>query len=254
MRGRIKMKNYAQRYLSDVIDRLQRISEDELDAIYDGAKLLSDAIVNGNKIFAFGCTHSSLPIQDIVYRAGGIMLINPIYAPGLAAMDTRPATMSTSIERTLGYAKAVLENQPIQEGDVLILVSVSGRNVVPVEMAQEAKNRGMKIIALTSKSYTKAVSSRHPSGKKMYEYADVVLDGKIDPGDAVLEAEGVPQKFCAVSGAINPAILQALMAATIDLLLERGITPPIFRAANVEGGDEYNKHLLEKYKDRIFYL
>ena len=88
----------------------------------------------------------------------------------------------------------------------------------------------------------------------MYEYADVVLDGKIDPGDAVLEAEGVPQKFCPVSGAINPAILQAVIAATIELLLKRGITPPVFLAANVEGGDEYNKKLLEEYKDRIFYL
>ena len=112
----------------------------------------------------------------------------------------------------------------------------------------------MKVIGLTSLAYTNAVSSRHPSGKKMYEYADVVLDGKIDPGDAVLEAEGVPQKFCPVSGAINAAILQAVIAATVELLLERGITPPVFLAANVEGGDEYNKKLLEEYKDRIFYL
>jgi uncharacterized phosphosugar-binding protein len=126
--------------------------------------------------------------------------------------------------------------------------------VVPVEMAQEAKNRGMKVIGLTSRAYTNAVSSRHPSGKKMYEYADVVLDGKIDPGDAVLEAEGVPQKFCPVSGAINPAILQAVIAATVELLLKRGITPPVFLAANVEGGDEYDKKLLEEYKDRIFYF
>ncbi len=248
------MRTLAKEYLQDLITRLQLISDEEMDAIYEAAELLSDAIASDKRIFAFGCTHSSLPIQDLVYRAGGIMLVNPIYAPGLTAMDTRPATLSTSIERTHGYAKAVLDNQPVQEGDILIIVSVSGRNVVPVEMAQEAKNRGMKVIGLTSRAYTNAVSSRHPSGKKMYEYADVVLDGKIDPGDAVLKAEGVPQKFCPVSGAINPAILQAVIAATIELLLKRGITPPVFLAANVEGGDEYNKKLLEEYKDRIFYL
>jgi uncharacterized phosphosugar-binding protein len=248
------MRTLAKEYLQDLITRLQLISDEEMDAIYEAAELLSDTIASDKRIFAFGCTHSSLPIQDLVYRAGGIMLVNPIYAPGLTAMDTRPATLSTSIERTHGNAKAVLDNQPVQEGDILIIVSVSGRNVVPVEMAQEAKNRGMKVIGLTSRACTNAVSSRHPSGKKMYEYADVVLDGKIDPGDAVLEAEGVPQKFCPVSGAINPAILQAVIAATVELLLKRGITPPVFLAANVEGGDEYNKKLLEEYKDRIFYF
>jgi uncharacterized phosphosugar-binding protein len=248
------MKMLAKQYFEVLIARLKRISDEEMSAIYQAAELLSEAIANNQRIFAFGCTHSSLPIQDLVYRAGGIMVVNPIFAPGLAAMDTRPATLSTSIERTSGYAKAVLDNQPVQAGDVLILVSVSGRNVVPIEMAQEAKRRGMKVIGLTSRAYTKAFESRHPSGKKMYEFADVVLDGKIDPGDAVLAAEGVPQKFCPVSGAINPAILQAMMAATIELLLERGITPPVFLAANVEGGDQYNQKLLDQYKDRIFYL
>lgn len=248
------MQDLVKQYFQEIILRLQTIAEQETPLIYQAAQLMCDAIVNGNRIFAFGCTHSSLPVQDLVYRAGGLMLINPIYAPGLAAMDTRPATLSTSIERTPGYAKAVIENQPIHPGDILILVSVSGRNVVPIEMAQEAKQRGMKVIGLTSRRYTNAVSSRHPSGKKMYEFADVVLDAGIDPGDAVLQAEGAPQKFCPVSGVINPAILQALVAATVELLLQRGITPPIFLAANVEGGDEYNQKLLQQYKDRIFYL
>jgi len=248
------MKSFAPAYINEVVNRLQRISEEEMDSIYQAAELITDAIENGNRIFGFGCTHSSLPVQDIVYRAGGLMLINPIFAPGLASMDTRPATLSTSIERVNGYAKAILDNQPIQKGDVLILVSVSGRNAMPIEMADEAKKRGLKVIGLTSLAYTSAVSSRHPSGKKMYEFADVVIDGKIDPGDAVLEADGVPQKFCPVSGAINAAILQSVVAATIELLLERGITPPVFLAANVEGGDEYNAKMLEKYKDRIFYM
>jgi len=194
------METLAKEYINDLVTRLQLISDEEMGAIYEAAELLSDAIASDKRIFAFGCTHSSLPIQDLVYRAGGIMLVNPIYAPGLAAMDTRPATLSTSIERTHGYAKAVLDNQPVQEGDVLILVSVSGRNVVPVEMAQEAKNRGMKVIGLTSRAYTDAVSSRHPSGKKMYEYADVVLDGKIDPGERCSKQRAYPRSSARYQG------------------------------------------------------
>jgi len=248
------MGTLAKQYFEDVMTRLQKIADEESPAIESAAELLADAIISGNRIFAFGCTHSSLPIQDLVYRAGGLMLINPIYAPALESMTARPATLSTSIERIPGFAAAVLDNQPIQPGDVLIIVSVSGRNAMPIEMALEAQTRGLKVIGLTSRAYTGSVTSRHPSGKKMYDYVDVVIDCQVDPGDAVLEAEGMPQKFCPVSGAINPAILQAMVAATVEKLLERGVTPPVFLAANVEGGDEYNATLLAEYEDRIFYL
>ncbi len=248
------MSQLAKQYFENVIQRIQRLADEQMPAIDAAAALLADAVANGQRIFAFGCTHSSLPIQDLVYRAGGLMLINPIYAPGLEAMTARPATLSTSIERISGFAAAILDHQPIQPGDVLIVVSVSGRNHLPIEMAAEGRQRGLKVIGLTSMKYSQAVSSRHPSGKKMYDFADVVLDCQVDPGDAVLEAAGMPQKFSPVSGVLNAAILQAMVAAAIEKLLARGVTPPVFLAANVEGGDAYNERLLAEYRDRIFYL
>jgi len=248
------MSALAKAYIDGVIQLLQRITEEEMPALRDAAKIMAEAIAQGKRIFAFGCTHSSLPIQDLVYRAGGLMLINPIFGPGIASLDVRPATMSSAIERLQGYAQALLDNNPIGAGDVLILVSVSGRNAVPVEMAQLARERGLKVIGVTSRVYTDAFASRHPSGKKMYEFADVVLDNKVDQGDAMLQAEGVPQKFCPASGVTSTALLQALVAATVEELLARGITPPIFLAANVDGGAEYNARLLAQYKDRILYL
>jgi len=248
------MSALAKAYIDGVIRLLQRITEEEMPALRDAAKIMAEAIAQGKRIFAFGCTHSSLPIQDLVYRAGGLMLINPIFGPGIASLDVRPATMSSAIERLQGYAQALLDNNPIGAGDVLILVSVSGRNAVPVEMAQLARERGIKVIGVTSRVYTDAFASRHPSGKKMYEFADVVLDNKVDQGDAMLQAEGVPQKFCPASGVTSTALLQALVAATVEELLARGITPPIFLAANVDGGAEYNARLLAQYKDRILYL
>ena len=248
------MSALAKAYIDGVIRLLQRITEEEMPALRDAAKIMAEAIAQGKRIFAFGCTHSSLPIQDLVYRAGGLMLINPIFGPGIASLDVRPATMSSAIERLQGYAQALLDNNPIGAGDVLILVSVSGRNAVPVEMAQLARERGLKVIGVTSRVYTDAFASRHPSGKKMYEFADVVLDNKVDQGDAMLQAEGVPQRFCPASGVTSTALLQALVAATVEELLARGITPPIFLAANVDGGAEYNARLLAQYKDRILYL
>jgi uncharacterized phosphosugar-binding protein len=135
----------------------------------------------------------------------------------------------------------------------LLLVSVSGRNAVPVDMAMAAREKGMKVIGLTSMEYTTSVSSRHSSGKRMYELVDVVIDNPVPAGDAILEVEGVPQKICPISGVTSCAILHALIAATVEKLLAKGFTPPIHLAANMPGGDEYNKRLRAEYKDRMLY-
>lgn len=248
------MSKLSKKYLSEVIKLLERISDEEDDALNTAAEMMADAIQNGQRIFAFGCTHSSIPVQDIIYRAGGLMLVNPIFGPGITSLDVFPTTMTSAIERLQGYAEILLDGQPIQRGDVLIVVSVSGRNAVPIEIAKIAQERGIKVIGVTSRAYTENVTSRHPSGKKMYEFADVVLDNKVDKGDAVLSADGLPAKFTPVSGVSNCALLQCLVTATIETLLERGITPPVFMAANVDGGEEHNKKLFEKYGDRIFYV
>jgi uncharacterized phosphosugar-binding protein len=121
-------------------------------------------------------------------------------------------------------------------------------------MAQLARARGIKVIGVTSWEYTRDVTSRHPSGKKMHDYADVVLDNKTPKGDAVLQDKRIPQGFSPVSGVTSTALLQALVAATIEELLSRRITPPVFLAANVDGGAKYNASLVRQYGDRIFYL
>lgn len=248
------MKTLASTYLSTVIDLLSRLKNEEMNAIEQAAKLIADAIEQGHSLFAFGCTHSSLPIQDLVYRAGGLMLVNPLFGPGITALDIKPTTISSAMEQMEGYAKVILDNSPMKSGDVLILVSVSGRNAVPVELAQLARERGIKVIGVTSREYSESVSSRHSSGKKMNDFADILLDNKAPKGDAILQAEGVPQKFTPVSGVTSIALLQALIATTIEELLSRGIVPPIFLAANVDGGKEYNARLLAQYRDRIFYI
>lgn len=247
------MSSFANRYLDGVIALLRRIQGEEMEKIQQAAKMLADAVENKQRIFAFGATHSSLPIQDLVYRAGGLMLINPIYAPGIESLDNYPATKTSQIEQLPGYAKIILDATPIQPGDVLIIVSVSGRNAVPVEMAALAQERGIKVIGVTSWEYTRNVYSRAPSGKKLYDFCDLVLDNKVEKGDATLSDDRMPQKFTPASGVTSNALLHATVAATIEELLERGITPPVFLAGNVDGGKEYNERLLAEYKDRIFF-
>jgi len=248
------MSSFAKMYIEKIVDFLNRISSEEDSNFNAAAKILADAIEGNGRIFAWGSTHSATTMQDIYLRAGGLALINAIFIPGLEALHTMPFGITSKIERLQGYAEIVLDYTPIRKGDVLIVVSVSGRNAVPIEFAKVAKERRIKVIAITGLDYSKSVEPRYPDGKNMYEYADVVLDNKAIAGDAIMEAEGMKQKFCPASGITSTAVLQCMVAATVEELLARGITPPVFMAQNVDGGEEYNKKMLAENRDRIFYL
>ena len=248
------MGSPSSRYLDAAIGVLERIRDEEAGALADAGARVATAITDGRRVFAFGCSHSSLPVQDIVYRAGGLMLINPLFAPGLTALDVRPVTLTSELERLSGLASAILDHSALEPGDVLIVVSASGRNAVPVEIAEEASKRGCTVIAVTSRAYSDSVTSRHASGKKMHEFADVVLDNKVPIGDAALEVEGVPQAIGPVSGVSSSAVLQGLVAEVIHQLVDRGVEPPVFLSGNLDGGLEYNARQLDQYGDRIFYM
>ncbi len=248
------MSQLLKTYYKEIIDLLEKISEEQIGKIEDAADQIAELVSKGGRIFAFGASHSSLPVQDIVYRAGGLMLVNPLYGPGIEALTTRPTTLGSQMEQMPGYGKVLFDNSPLKKGDVLICVSVSGRNAVPVELAREAREHGVLVVGLTSSKYTDAVTSRVPDGTKLKDHADILLDNQVDAGDAVLSLEGVPQKFTPASGVTSTAILHSLSAGIIEKLIERGETPPVFLAANLDGGAEWNAKHMEENKDRIFYL
>lgn len=248
------MGEFVKEYISQIKKLLDQIIEEDSKELESAAMMLADAIGGDGRIFAWGSTHSSTTMQDIYVRAGGLMVINAIFIPGLEALQTGPFGITSKIERLQGYAETILDYTPIRKGDVLIVVSVSGRNAVPIEMAKIAKERGIKVIGVTGFDYSVSVTPRHPGGKNMYAYADIVLDNKTKAGDAILSSEGCPTKFCPVSGITSTAVLQCLIAETIEILISRGITPPVFMAQNVDGGEEFNNKMFEKYKDKIFYL
>jgi len=243
----------TERYFDVLIALLQRIQREQKDDLLAGARMMAEAVKRGGSLFAFGCGHSSLIIQDVFYRAGGFMLINPIFGPGLQ-LDVRPVTLTSALERMEGYAQRLFEASGATRGDVLIIVSTSGRNVVPVEMAMAAKNGGVKVIAVTSRAYTLSAPSRHPSGKRLLDIADLVLDNLAEPGDACVEVEGLGQRMGPTSGVVGIAIVHALTMETVQLLIQEGIPAPVFVAANLPGGDEHNQRLFEQYRDRVRYL
>ncbi len=248
------MSDFSRMYIRKIIDLMERISSEEEKNLNAAASILADAIEGEGRIFAFGCTHSATTMQDIYQRAGGLALINAIFIPGLEALHAHPFGLTSRIERLQGYAEIALDCAPIRKGDVLVVISVSGRNAVPIEFAKVAKERMIKVIAVTGLDYSKTVESRHPDGKNMYEYADIVIDNKAVAGDAIMEAKGMKQKFCPASGITSTLVLQCMVAATVEELLARGVTPPVFMAENVDGGREFNNKILSENKHRIFYL
>ncbi|MFC5406238.1 sugar isomerase domain-containing protein [Cohnella soli] len=240
-------------YCQSVIDSVQRIQSEQHEAMTAVARLLADKAESGQSIFITGCSHSSLFAQEVYYRAGGFLLMNPIFLPGMT-VDVRPVTQTSRYERIPGIAEAVLSESSIKQGDVLIIASVSGRNAVPVEMALWAKGRGISVVALTSLTYSQAVTSRHASGLRLFEAADFILDLLCPDGDAVLEMEGLQVKTAAISTVTGVTILHGVVSETLRLLIERGVTPPVFVSGNLDDGDAYNQALLEQYRDQIHYM
>ncbi|UVI28367.1 SIS domain-containing protein [Paenibacillus spongiae] len=240
-------------YLKAIVSQLHQIERTQSGAMEKTAALLAQTISRKNSVYIFGCSHSSIMAQEMFYRAGGFALINPIFAPGLT-LETPPVTRTTRFERIAGVAEAVLRESPITSGDTLIICSISGRNIVPVEMAEYARENGISTVAVTSVAYAESVESRHPSGKKLHELADLVLDCCSVPGDAVLDIEGLPVKTAATSTITSIAMLHPVMARTIELLIEAGHAAPVFLSANVDQGDRHNARLLSEYRDQIHYL
>ncbi|MER6258869.1 SIS domain-containing protein [Streptomyces sp. NPDC059688] len=243
----------ADLFFDAAITLLQRVREEEAAAITTAGTLLADTVAAGGRLFAFGAGHSSLAAQDVVYRAGGLALMNLLAVPGVVGVDVTPATLGSALERVDGLASAVLDTSPVRAGDALLIISLSGRNALPVEMAMSARARGVRVIGVTSVAYASQTSSRHASGTFLKDHCDVVLDSKIAVGDAELTLDTIPAPFAPASTVVTAALMQAVMATAAATLADRGIEPPLLRSGNVDGGHEWNGRVMREYGDRIFY-
>lgn len=243
----------AERYLDAAIALLRTVRDEGVGQIAEAGGMIADTVQAGGRLFAFGAGHSSLPAQDVVYRAGGLALMNLLQVPGAIGVDVVPATLGSALERVDGLAGAVLDTSPAVAGDLLVIISLSGRNSLPVEMAMNARALGLKVIGVTSVAYTTQTKSRHSSGTFLKDHCDLVLDSKIAVGDAELTADGLATPFAPASTVVTSALMQAVMAAAAGELVARGIEPPLLRSGNVDGGHEWNGRVMAEYGDRIFY-
>lgn len=234
------MENYVEKYFSFATERLNHLARESGAAIAQAADAVATAIQNDGMFYLYGSGHSALIAKDAAYRAGGL-------APVLTIDDIAEG----DAERVEGLAPYILARYDLRAGSVIAVISQSGLNPAPIEVALLTKQLGLTVIVITSLSHSQSVASRHSSGKKLYEVGDIVIDTHGVPGDATMEFPQSPIKSGALSTVLGAVIVQAITVQTAALLFERGIKPPIWVSANVPGGDENNNALLEKYRPRM---
>lgn len=232
-------------YLHYVAEILTEITNSQSELIEKAAQYVSESCRAGGRFYVFGSGHSHMIAEELYIRAGGLAYVKAILPPELMLHEM--PNKSTYLERLDGYAEALLDLYMVEASDTLLIISNSGRNNVPVEMALAAKQRGVKVIALTSLAHSTKCTSRHKSGKKLYEIADITLDNGAAKGDAAYYIEGLTTPTGPTSDVIGIAIAQALITQVIANLVEAGVQPPVFQSSNVDGADAYNQKLFDTY-------
>lgn len=234
-----------EKYLDFALDKVKAVREKEVAHIEEAVQLIVDSIHKGGRFYVFGSGHSHMIAEEIYIRAGGLAYVKAILPEEL--MLHQMPNKSTYLERIEGYAACILNLYKVDDHDTLMVVSNSGRNAVPVEMCLEAKKRGTNVIALTSMEHVGQVTSRHSSGKKMCDIADVVIDNCAQKGDAAFYVDNFDIPTGPTSDLTGIAIAQSLIVGVIDTLVKEGIKPPVFKSSNIDGADEYNDELFDKY-------
>ena len=205
------------RYQKAVDDLFAKVRDTQTETIIKAGTMIADAVANGGKVYLNDICHSIE--MDLIYRGGG-----PIF-----------------------YKKFKKDEhmESLKAGDVLVVSSVSGRTAHVVDLAWEAMEKGVSVIAFTSMEYARQVDPVHPSGKKLYEFVTLAVDNCAPAAEAMIEVEGIEARFAAASGIASDYIMWNITSVVVEKMLEKGLTPGILKSANFPGGNDYNKTVVE---------
>ena len=236
-----------EQYTKLIIQLLEELEQKEIENINKASEIMFEAMKENKVVHIFATGHSHMFAEEMFYRAGGLVQINPILEPFL--MQHEGAVRSTQFERLTGVAELIFNSLDRKAGEPIIIVSNSGINCVPVEMAEIAKANNHPVIVITSAKVSKELKARTLNNKKLYEVADVVIDNHSPYGDGVLKSKY--GNIGSTSTILNSYIAQMLVLNIVDAYDQEGLVPPIYQSANTPGGDEHNKILYDKFKARV---
>ena len=231
------------RYIDRIMGLLETIDTVEKENIEKAGTMMAETIMNGGILITFGSGHSIVGAKEIVSRAGGLFPAKMIRDPSEGIF-----------EKLEGSGTIITAKTEILPEDLVIIISNSGRNPAGIEIALKAREIGAKVLAVTSVESSKQLKSRHSSGKRLFEVADLVLDMHSEPGDASMTVEGIKEKVCGTSTVATVALLQSSVLYAVEYMVSKGFNPPIRISANVDGGTERSLEIEKKYAHRIYRL
>ena len=241
------MNNYINEFEIKVKELLETVDKEESKNIKAAAEVIFSSMIKDKVLHIFATGHSHMFAEELFYRAGGLIQVNPILSPFL--MQHEGAVSSTKYERLEGVAKIIYEGLDLKEGEVFIIVSNSGINAVPIEMAKIVKENKHPLIVITSMGSSKKLKSRVKDNSHLYDYADIIIDNHAPLGDAIINTKY--GNIGSVSSIIGSYIAQKLVIEIVAMYEKNNLAPSIYQSANVQGGDEHNKKAFEEYKKRI---
>ncbi len=239
-------------FATAALDRVREVARTQATNVSQAAALVSSSLRDGGVIQAFGTGHSEAFAMEIAGRAGGLIPTNRLSLRDVILLGglNREGLSNQFLERDPSTGQRIYDLAPVSAGDVFMIASNSGGNGSVVELARVVKEHGHPLIAVTSMEHTTSIESRHPSGLRLFEVADVVLDNGAPFGDAILPLPG-GGAACGISSITAALLAQMVIAEVLQDLIAHGVTPPVYLSANVPGGDEHNRSLEAQYEGRL---
>lgn len=242
---------FPRQYLDRLETQIQAIAASQMHAIEKGADWFAECLMAERWIYIFGTGHSHIMAEELFYRAGGLARAIPMLDERL--MLHRGAAASTDHERNPALAGELLERYRIAGEDLLVVVSNSGRNPLPVELARRVREIGARIIALVNVRQAHQTPSRHASGRKLTELADLVIDNCGYPGDAAVAVESLGHSIGATSTIAGCLILQMIVCGAVEAVVAAGRKPEIYQSSNFDDVD-HNADIIRRYRHQIPHL
>ncbi|MDZ4678354.1 MAG: SIS domain-containing protein [Oligoflexia bacterium] len=249
----------ADGYVKTVTEKIENLLATQKPVLESVALAIFKSLTSGDDANSLKCTpnvwhlfgagHSHMVVEEAFHRAGGLIPINPWLEEYL--MPHAGPSRNGPLERLSGLAKVIFDFYKPQAGEVITIISNSGINATSVEMAEHAKKAGLITVAITNIEHSKKTSSRHVSGKKLYELCDHVIDSGGIPGDAVVKIQGLDVPVGPLSTILGSITVNYLSVRVCEYFSESGKVAPVYLSANLPGGDERNKKLEQQYKSRI---
>lgn len=240
----------AQQYLDSVTAIISKIQSTQKEKINNAGEMFAASIASGRRVYMFGSGHSVIPVLDMFPRYGSFVGFYPIYDPRLMwfnIVGPGGARELLWLERQEGYARIVLASYEVEPRDSFLIFSHGGLNAAPIEMAMGAREKGARVVSVSSLQNYQQAQATHSSKQKLADVSDIAIDNCVPPEDALVSADGVPEKFAAGSTVASVSIAMALVAEVGLRLVKSGKRPVTFVSPNVGLSPDHNQKVFEEY-------